>query len=82
MEKGICIYFHKCQFYKKYCRNVSRKEKITVFHEYISVYCYGPLRTYCHRWIARDTAGEIPPADITPSGAKYTFSEQDTVDYQ
>jgi len=72
MAKGICTYFSKCQFYQKYCRDLSRKDRITVFHEYISVYCYGPMRESCHRLIAAKKYGIAPPADVTPSGVEYT----------
>jgi len=78
MSKGICSHFSKCQFYQKYCRNLSRKEKITIFHEYISVYCYGPLRGICHRLTSAQQYGKLPPADITPSGAQYTTPQECT----
>jgi hypothetical protein len=71
MSKGICQYYLNCEFFKRYDSELNRKEKITIFHQYIGIYCFGTLRCNCYRYIQREETGSPPADDITPTGVKY-----------
>ncbi len=71
MREGICKYFPDCRFYKFFSAEVERKDKITIFHQYINIYCFGILQHNCYRFIKKEN-GEPLADDITPTGIKYS----------
>lgn len=73
MQKGSCKYFSNCEFYKKHTAEISRIDKNTIFHQYISIYCYGALQRNCYRYLQKEETGVSLPEDITPTGVKYTL---------
>lgn len=71
MQKDVCKYFSDCGFFKKHSSEFERKDKITIFQQYIEVYCNGGLRRDCSRYVQIEKTGISLPDDITPIGIKY-----------
>ncbi len=73
MPKGICKYYLNCSFFKRYDTELTRKDKITIFHQYIEVYCFGKLMHDCFRYIHLEKTGTSLSDDITPTGVKFSL---------
>ena len=71
MAKGICPYYLDCSFFERFKSDLSRKDRITVFREFIEVYCFGELRDACHRYLHREQTGQPLADDIAPNGDQY-----------
>jgi hypothetical protein len=73
MAKGICKYYINCDFFKRHSFEASRKEKLSLFYQYVEVYCYGKLGRLCYRYEYRETNGESAPDNVTPTGIEYSL---------
>ena len=71
MAKGICPYYLDCSFFERFKSDLSRKDRITIFHEFIAVYCFGALRDTCHRFLHLEQTGQPLADHIAPNGEPY-----------
>ena len=71
MSKRLCKHYLNCPFYNKYSTEDHRKDKISIFRQYVEKYCFGENYQECHRYIQKEETGTMPADDITPTGERY-----------
>lgn len=72
MPDKICQYYLNCDFFNRFKPDLVNDDKVTMFHEIVEVYCFGAMKTKCHRYIHSERTGESPDDDIAPNGKRYS----------